>query len=195
MPADPSIQMNQRDLVFFDLETSGLDPDVHEIIDLAAVRIRPDFTRQTKIVSRRCTLTRPLDASEEALKVNGYNANEWRDAVPVRVALVEFASILDADVVLVGHNAARFDWAFIHAGFKREALAEPEVKYVIDTASIAWPLCVRGHIDKISLESICARYDVSNYGQHRAMADVRRCVAIYCKLLGLPQPNFVIGGT
>lgn len=195
MPADNSIPYNQRDLVFFDIESSGLSAEKHEILDLAAVRIRPDFSRQTHVMSRRVRMLRPEDAEPKALEVNGYNARDWADAVHVRVALVEFASVIDPDVMLVGHNAARFDWPFIVEAFRREQLALPDMKYCLDTASMAWPLVVRGHLDKINLETLCARYGVSNYGQHRAMADVRRTVAVYCKLLGLPQPSFIVGGS
>lgn len=134
-------------------------------------------------------------AEAKALEVNRYDAREWASASPVRLALVEFTTLLgrasadgaDADVVIAGHNVS-FDWDFIREGYKREKLTIPPKKYLVDTGSIAWPLLQKGHVDRVQLESLCARYGLANAGQHRAMADVVRTIKLYAKLLGLPAP-------
>lgn len=196
MPSSSNVRtpMAARDLLFFDIETSGLDSDRHEILNLAAVRVSPDFSRVIGRMDRLCRLERPHDAETEALAKNGYNAPEWREALPVRVALVEFGELMKPidDVLIVGHNAARFDWPFIREGFKREKLALPDVKYVLDTASIAWPLVTRGIVDSISLATLCTAYGISNVGAHRAMADVRRTMRVYCKLCGMAEPRGIL---
>lgn len=181
----------QRDLVFVDLETSGLDPEKHEILNLAAVRVRSDFSKVVGKVDRLVRLERPQDAEREALEVNRYNPQEWRQAVPARVALVEFGELMrpTEEVLVIGHNAARFDWPFIRRGFEREKLVALDPKYVIDTGSLAWPLVAKGIVDSISLERLCSVYGISNVGAHRAMADVRRLMFLYAKLCGLPEPK------
>lgn len=177
----------QRDLVFIDTETTGLNPELHEILDLAAVRVRADFSREVGIVSR-LTIPMHLEIAEpKALEVNRYNPREWEaHGVHVRVALYEFAQLMGApeEVVVVGHNP-HFDWEMMRAAYRRESIAMPEAKYLIDTASIAWPLVVRGMLDRLSLETICLRYNVANDGSHRAMTDVRRTMRVYRRLLGL----------
>lgn len=176
-----------RDLVFLDTETTGLDPDVHEMINLAAVRLRPDFSRELGTVDRLIHPQRLERAEMAALEVNRFDPLEWRQhGVHARVALVEFAQLMGAEeeVTVVGHNP-HFDWDFIRAAYRREGLAMPRAKYLIDTASIAWPLAMRRMIDKLSLETLCAKYGVTNMGAHRAMADVRRTISVYKRLLGL----------
>jgi DNA polymerase III epsilon subunit-like protein len=140
-------------------------------------------------VDRKCILTRPEVAEAKALEVNRYNAAEWRDATPIRVALVDFAPLCDKEVILVGHNA-HFDWAFLRRAYQCARLTFPSVKYVIDTVSIVFPLVMRGDLHKLSLETVCARYRIPNDGQHRAMADVRRLAKAYAALLGMAPPRF-----
>jgi len=191
-PSAPFIPVAHRDLVFVDFETTGLDPSAgHEIIDLAAVRVRSDFSREIGSVSRLCLPQRLDIASPEALEVNKYDPREWaREGVHIRVALVEFSALLGDDpfntIVWVGHNPS-FDRGFSDVSFKREKLAVPNTKYLIDTASLAWPLVVKGIIDKMNLESICSRYGVSNQGSHRAMTDVRRTISVYKRMLGFER--------
>ncbi|NCC46919.1 MAG: hypothetical protein EOM16_07785, partial [Bacteroidia bacterium] len=58
--------MNYDEVIFFDLETSGLEPDQHSIIQIAAIDAvsGDEFTRKVKF--------RKKLASPEALAVNHY---------------------------------------------------------------------------------------------------------------------------
>lgn len=188
-PTEFFVPLNQRDLVFLDLETSGLDPDDHEIIEFAAVRLRPDLTVERSALEHRCVMRHPERAEPKALQVNRYSDAEWIDAVDVRVALIDFAKMLGADgeTILVGVNPS-FDWSFVFAAAKRERIVIPRTKYLIDIASIAFPLLVRGIVEKLGMETLCLRYGITNRGSHRAMADVRRSIDLYRALLGMKKP-------
>lgn len=188
--SDYSIPTHARDVVFFDTETSSLDPYTGEILEIAALRMAANLQYEKARLEMKCVMTRPESAEPRALEVNRYSAAEWkRDAKPIRVALVDFAPLVDADVILVGHNP-HFDWAFMREAYRREGLVFPSVKYVIDTVSIVFPLVMRGDLAKLSLESVCARYHIPNDGAHRAMADVRRLAMAYAALLGMKPPRF-----
>lgn len=188
--SDYTIPVNARDVVFFDTETSGLNPLEHEIIELAAVRMTANLQFEKARLEMRCTLTRPDVAESKALEVNRYNAAEWkRDAKPIRVALVDFAPLVDVDIILVGHNS-HFDWAFLREAYRRADLVLPRVKYIIDTVSIVYPIAMAGHLPNLSLETICSRYGIENDGSHRAMTDVKRTARAYAKVLGMAEPRF-----
>ena len=156
-----------------------------------AVRLSHDLQVERAAVEHKCAMRWPERASAEALAVNRYSPHEWRNALPVRVALVAFGSLIDEECLVVGHNVW-FDWSFVAAAFEREALAVPKTKTLIDTQSIAWPLVKAGHLDRLKLDAICTKYGISNAGGHRAMADVRRLIAVYAKMLGIRLPE---GGT
>lgn len=179
------IPMNRRDLLFVDIETSGLDPHAHEIIELAAVRVTHDFALELGSVDRKCRMQHPEKAEAKALEINRYSAEEWKNADSILLALLDLDELIgDGECLIVGHNV-HFDWDFTKEAHRREKLAIPRTKYLIDTAVLAFPLCVRGIIDRISLEVVCKAYGIENAGSHRAMTDVRRTMLAYQKLLGM----------
>lgn len=181
----PPISARARDLVFVDTETTGLDPFHHEIIEIAARRMSPDLRSTRAKIEIKTIMQWPDRAHPKALEVNGYTAEEWRSATTIRTALIAFAELFEGEApIIVGHNVA-FDWDFIREAYRREGIVPPQKKYLIDTASLAWPLVVGGHIDNPSLEKLCSKYGIANTGAHRAMADVDRCMLAYEKMLGL----------
>ena len=183
----PFVPMNLRDLVFLDLETSGLDPDDHEIVEFAAVRTSADTSREISSFSHRCAFDL-RKATAEALQTNHYDPTDWLDAEPVRVALTDFVTLLgpDESAVVIGQNVG-FDVGFVRATARREAFVLPRWKYTLDVASMAWPLVVKGNLDRIGLDHLCQRYGVSNDGAHRALTDVRRTIEVYRCLMGFKK--------
>ena len=87
--------MKTHNLAFIDTETTGLDPNKHEIIELAVVIARqvpregkgPSLEIieecEWKIKPQRIEL-----AEEAALRVNGYNEVDWMFAVDRKKAMV-----------------------------------------------------------------------------------------------------------
>jgi DNA polymerase III alpha subunit (gram-positive type) len=178
------IPIRSRELVFLDAETSGLDSVRHEITELAAIRITADLKEEKIILHRKCRMQWPERASGEALAVNGYSAAAWANAYPIRVALVDLATTIDSSVVVWGHNV-HFDLDFLREAYARESLPMPAFKYALDTMTLAWPLAARGYVDKLALDALCSKYGISNEGKHTALADVRRTIALYKKLMGI----------
>jgi DNA polymerase III epsilon subunit-like protein len=186
---NPLIPFTHRDVVFVDLETSGTDPSVHEIVEIAAIRLTADLQTEKARLEKKITMRHPERAEAKALQVNGYTPQEWRHAVPVRVACVDFAAMVDDDCIWVGHHP-QFDEIFLRAAYLAEGLILPSFKTTIDTISIAWPLVLAGYLERVQLESMCTKYGISNAGAHRALADVQRTVRLYAKLLGRKEPQF-----
>jgi DNA polymerase III alpha subunit (gram-positive type) len=185
-----TIPMRSRDLVFVDCETTGLDHHVHEIIEWAAIRMSPDLQIERGRVDMRCVMQWPERAEKEALEINGYSREAWFDAKPIRLMLFEHGKLIeDGEALTVGHNA-RFDLDFLEEAYRRESMTMPRMKYVLDTASMAWPLVVHGHLEWLRLETMCSKYGVTNDGKHRALADVMRMIRVYAKLVGVKEPRF-----
>lgn len=173
-----------RPLVFLDVETTGLDPAIHEIIEIAAVRVTP-WGERVYAFDTKTLPTHIETASEEALRVNGYTPERWKDAVPLRFALVRFAMMFEGTVApIVGGHNPRFDLGFTTAGFGLVGLEPPAIHHhIIDTSTLAWPLAVAGRLDSLSLGPLCELLGVSNDGAHGARVDVERCIAAYSRLV------------
>lgn len=174
----------ERDLVFLDIETSGLDPKFHEILELAAVRTCPKANTIRNVVE---CLTLPVKihtAEPEALRINGYDGRRWTsEAIPLSMALQGLKDLCgtpngEGGVTLVAHSAT-FDWGFLHKGLRKSGLDLDADNHVICTASMAWPFLMRGEVEKPKLEALCTFFGVPNDGQHTAMRDVERMMEVY----------------
>ena len=68
-------------LAFCDVETTGLDPARHEIIELAVIRVEPRTLQVVDDLSLRVRPGRIADADLRALEINGYNPGDWASAL------------------------------------------------------------------------------------------------------------------
>ena len=123
---------NKKRTVFFDLETGGLTPGVHPIIQFAGVAVDEDFN-----VLEEFEIKLKFDVakcSKEALDVNSFDPEVWdKMAVDPRAAQLQISAFLKRHATLrlvskkgrpytvaaiAGHNAATFDGPFLQAWYK-----------------------------------------------------------------------------
>ena len=169
------------DLVFVDVETTGLDPERHELLELAAVRVDPHTLEPIDHASVRVRPTRLAAADPKALEVNGYSDEVWRDAVTLATGLRRLAPLLEGALV-AGHNVG-FDWAFLARGYEQAGLPVPAVDYHrLDTASLAWPLFAGAETESLSLDAVCAALGLCRPSPHRALADALASLEVARKL-------------
>jgi DNA polymerase-3 subunit epsilon len=103
------------DIVFFDVETTGLAPEYHDLIEIGAIRVRQS---DLSVVCEYSTKVRPNNidrASPGALRVNGYTPEGWKDAVSLRVAMLSMLDIV-RDAALCAHKAAFDEYFLYHFG-------------------------------------------------------------------------------
>jgi len=96
-------------LVFFDLETTGLDPEKDRIVELA-------MSAEEGEVYSLVNPGMPIPA--EATATHGITDDDVRGAPPFR-ELVEAVEGMLEDAVLVGYNSLRFDVPFLDAELRR----------------------------------------------------------------------------
>ncbi len=182
--------MKIHNLAFIDTETTGTDPEKHEIIELAVIIAR-QVPREGKgprleIVEECEWKIKPQyleRAEEEALRINGYNEVDWMFAVERKKAMEEFAKKTQS-CIFVSHNLV-FDYGFVVKAFE-ETGVENRMHYgKLDTISMALarlydvPLA-----DRFSLRALCELLKVENSKAHTALADTKALVEVYRKLMG-----------
>ena len=171
-----------RDLAFIDLETTGLDPTRHEILEIGVVRVDPRTLAERETVEVKVRPTRIEDADPKALRINHYSGYAWRKAVDLAQALAWVAPVLEG-TTLCGHNVA-FDRAFLDAAWRRAGVAAPELDHhTLDTASLAWPLLHAGLVDSLSLSVVCEVLGIELGPAHRALTDARRSLEVARRML------------
>ncbi|MCP4900894.1 MAG: 3'-5' exonuclease [bacterium] len=188
-------------IVFFDLETSGISPWRDEITQIAAVAVEADGTEAARFGPMRVQFD-VEKASPEALKINHYSEEKWKDAVAPSEMVQRFYDFLqDHSTVkqiskrgnpywvaqLAGHNIARFDMQFLRSAFKRVDQFCPIRLIPLDTFFLAaW----RFHGDEdapadLKLETLAKHFSIEFEGEaHDAMADVLATIQLAEKLKG-----------
>ena len=169
-------------LAFIDVETTGLDPTRHEIVEIGVVRVRGDTLAE---IDRTDVRIRPqhLDrADPSALALNGYSEGAWENATDLAEAL-DFVAPLLGGAIMAGHNVS-FDRGFLDASWSRTGVRPPEMDHhVVDTATLAWPLLACGLIPSVSLKDLCPALGMDRGDAHRALADARCSLQVARRLL------------
>ena len=164
-----------RDLVFIDLETTHLNPQVGEIIELALVRVTKEREIRfvTKIRPERLHL-----AQKRALEINGYNEEEWHDAPIARDVAGRVADLI-AGGLLVGHNVS-FDFEYLEEFLHVHGQKFRASYRKIDTMTLA-----HEHLPFLTSYSLATLRDffgLSQEGAHRAEKDLDDMRSIYRRL-------------
>lgn len=158
-----------------DIETSGLKPRRHRILQIAVVTVADG-----NVVDEWESLVRlPWYRRVGPRRVHGLTRGDLRAAPDVGAVLGEFAKRLDG-ATFVAHNV-RFDWPFIVRAARRARVALPEAPQV-DTLWLSRRLDP-GRQLLHGLAAVAERYGVTNDRPHDALHDARATAAILPHLL------------
>lgn len=107
----------KRPLIFFDIESTGVDPQKDRIVELAAIKICPDGTQEERC--RRFNPLRPIPA--EATAVHGISDSDVKDLPPFsRYAKGENGiAAFFAGCDMGGFNIISFDIPLLKAELER----------------------------------------------------------------------------
>lgn len=172
-----------RDVVFVDVETTGLSPK-SSVVEVAAYRTKPsemfDMIRDDVKVWR---IMPPEDCyvEEKALEINGFSRELWNGSPSFEEVTKELAEVLH-DSILAGWNV-KFDLGMLEGEFRRLGLERmPWHYHALDVMTFMMPLYFNEQIESLSLHAACNYFGVSNRGEHRALADVMRTLEVFHKL-------------
>lgn len=180
--------MRKHNLAFIDTETTGLDFDRHEIIEIGCVIAAQTWT------GNKLTLTKVDEfelkikpehierADQQALRVNGYNDADWLFAYSLPEAMKIFSD-KTKDCIFVSHNLS-FDAAFVDKAFRASNVPNAMHYPRIDTISLAFAKLSNNEDMKYSLYALSEHFGVKNPKAHTALSDARTLYEIYGKLMG-----------
>lgn len=182
--------------IFLDTETTGLDEEVHEIIEVSLLIETVDLEspeRPSPVVewSKKIKPQHLENASPEALAVNGYNEEDWKDAVPFEEVASELRLLL-MNGVLVGHNI-QFDIRFLQKAFKRAGVEADLGHHFIDTVTLAYEHWgISGEVEKLSLDTLRKYLRIPVAKIHSSLKDAYDCRAVFYRTIRLsPKEAFI----
>lgn len=171
---------------FMDCEFGGLDPEQHDITEVACI-VTDD--RLVELSSAEWKVrARPERVGAEGAAIGGWKEEEWRDAPHCRQVLTELSDLLPKGktVVPAGQNV-RMDVLFLERAFKNCEIPYPFDYHVIDLATLfySWALVKGEAVSALSLRQAAVTAGLIE-GQipHRAMADARLTLETFRYYIG-----------
>lgn len=153
-----------KNWIAVDIETSGLDPAYHDIIEVGIVAANGN--------ERSFSLKFDLaNADSKALEVNGWGHREFAPQVDKHHALRVLLEAFEGGALLVA-SPAHFDVGFLEQLFRREGMDPPwSHRSVIDLKSFA---CARfGVLTDLKNSEISRLLDIEDTSDHTALGDAR----------------------
>lgn len=173
-------------LFVVDLEMSGPNAMVHEILDVAGVRaaLAPKLPEE-EAWGGRVKPKRIGNAVPAALKVVGYTPKAWKTALELEEAWEKF-SALGRDAVITGWGIGQ-DMAFLVETYRRLQQPWPFAPVALDVQPIARALLRGGgQVDRFNLGHVADRLGIGRMGEHGALADAYATYDVLIKLLEIP---------
>lgn len=181
-------------LTLTDLETTGLDEQVHIPIQLAAIKLihaedpcdlTVDCTMEFKL-----KLPPGVKVAPEAAAMNGYKESVWKEHAEDRVdAYRQYLKELEWSS-FGGQNPC-FDYRHLSADFRRHALEWPRLSYygLTSVDTMARPLRLLGYTQNLKQATLCSFFKLG--GQtHDALNDILQAAELYRRLLWLEIKGF-----
>jgi len=165
------------DLAFLDTETTHLNSAIGEIIEICIIRESPSGMERT--YHKKIKPLHIETADPKSLEINGYNPEEWIDAIPPHRAAIEIADFLSG-ARIVAHNA-RFDLDHLEELLHKYEVSRTYAHRYICTLTLAHEHLY--FLSSISLSSIRRFFGWSTERAHRADKDCRDLQRLYKKLL------------
>jgi DNA polymerase III epsilon subunit family exonuclease len=157
--------------IVLDLETTGLDPAQHEIIEIGAIRVN----RDSDIHDTFSALVKPKRRVPKRItQITGISQDMVdNEGEPLGKAIKEFATFIE-DLPLVTFNA-EFDMAFLQNAAKQHNLViGNSTSCALKMARRAWPGRKSYRLNDLAKDG-----GLSDEGTHRALGDCKRALIVY----------------
>lgn len=160
-----------------DTETTGLDPEYHEVIEIAAIICDDNLDTIAK-TSFRVHPENLERASKNALEINKYNPRTWNPDFMDHEKAYRYLNVFisthigDSDFILFGQNIP-FDKKFLVEGYKRAGvpcLIDVPTADLMEVAKV-WSKIRNKRLVRYSLGYLADFVGVVNENPHAAEAD------------------------
>lgn len=160
-------------IVFVDLETTGLDSRCHGILEIGALFC----DKEGQLTSTYSSDVNPgwVDIDDRALEVNGFTDERIQQGTDLTTVLTEFNSRVEGQALLAGWNIP-FDEGFLREAYRNCGMMWPFDYHTLDVWSLFQTLKLAGVVEgHLRLKALVERYGLKQEGDgeaHSAMADI-----------------------
>ncbi len=166
-----------KELVFFDLETTGLDPEQDDIIEIAAV-----ISKNGVVVREfQCLVKTDKVLSPKIVEITNITQKMLDSyGIDIKDALTQFLEFI-GDRELVGHNIIGFDMKFLQIGLQRH-LQKQITNTPVDTLNISNVMFKSLKSKALFAVGEFLGIYVDQTKLHRALTDVKLNAEVYRRM-------------
>lgn len=167
---------NMTDMVVYDLETTGLNPNTAEIVEIAAHRLSAIGDE----VERYYRLVRPPGGHipQSATRIHGVDTETVKTSPGIEMVLPEFLGFIQ-NRILIGHNVAEYDNPILARDLRRYLKRDLSAPHY-DTLATARRLFPR---QRCSMSALAEKFEIAHGRLHSALEDVRVNREIFKELI------------
>lgn len=169
-------------IALIDLETTGLNPREHEIIEIGLIVFE---SKNFVIQEEWSTKIKPLypeNCDPKAIECNNYNDEEWKDEPDIIPVLQEFVEKTKGCIFLAFN--ASFDWSFLEYNFSKYGIEHQMSYSKMCLMSIAFGKIPHDKVYSWALKTVATYLGVPREDKmHRAMGGVQCEFEVYKKLM------------
>lgn len=169
-------------LLWMDVETTGLNPKRHAIIDICLAETDVRGREVKRYTSKIKPSQKEIgEADPRALEVNKYNPDDWDDAPSIYEVVNAIHKVDWSQSIPAGWNVP-FDLSFL----KETALELPISYHPLDLMGVAWRWLLKrdpAMNEKVRLSSLCTMLGVPVVDAHTASGDVDMSIRCYRELI------------
>lgn len=201
-----------------DTETTGLDPNINEVIEVSFLRIYLNFSDDGSLKTTedqktwRIKAYNPSSIQDDALKINGHKREDilhqskfgqenYLEAKDV-ISQIELWMLDDChsalDRIFAGQNPM-FDIGFLqklwkdHSSIESFPFAVQNGNRVLDTKQLAilTDVCLSQRREKYNLTSLAKDFGITRRKAHRAEDDTKMTAELLIKFISAMRPSIV----
>ena len=170
----------ERPLAIVDLETSGDDELVHEILEIGLLVVDQKDWRVLDSGNWKIRPHHIENAIPAALERNGYNELDWRDAVELSDVMPLFSQ-KTKDAIFTAYNVI-FDWAFIKHAFRTTGAPNLMDYHRFDILTLAWGAGGE-KLERLNLKAVSEFFSVPpEPDPHRAINGAETALVVLKKI-------------
>lgn len=165
---DPDYPVQTAPVVVFDLETTGLDPEVDRIIEIGAIKL----VNMQPVAEFSSLVATDIELTDDIVKLTGINPEMLRGQPTIEEVLPKFLEFIEGSL-LVAHNA-EFDLSMLRAAAARQSVDLEWACFC--TLKMARELLAS--LENKKLDTLAAHYGLSFEARHRAIGDIKVTVGV-----------------
>lgn len=177
---EPTHALADASLIVFDLETTGLDPEVDRIIEIGAIKLKG----MQPVAEFTSLVTTDIELTDDIIKLTGITPEMLVGQPKIEDVLPKFLEFIEGSL-LVAHNA-EFDISMIKAACSRVGI------------DLEWPtFCtlkmareLLPDLENKKLDTLAKHFNLTFEARHRAIGDIKVTAGVLKELLALDPAKY-----